>query len=58
MLREQTGAAIWLDFEYLVYREHKQRILAKLFRRYPADFVKAANLGEAMAAAGSSAGGT
>jgi hypothetical protein len=52
VMREQTGAAIWIDFEYLVYRESKQRILAKLFRRYPVDFVNAASLGDAIAAAG------
>jgi hypothetical protein len=50
-IREQTGAAIWIDFEYLAYRESKQRILAKLFRRYPVDFVNAAGLGDAIAAA-------
>jgi len=52
LLREQTAAAIWIDFEYLAYRERKQRVLAKLFRRYPVDFVHAAGLGEAIAAAG------
>jgi hypothetical protein len=51
LIREQTGAAIWIDFEYLAYRESKQRILAKLFRRYPVDFVNAAGLGDAIAAA-------
>jgi hypothetical protein len=56
--REQTGAAIWLDFEYLAYRERKQRILAKLFRRYPVDFVNAASLGDAFAAAGAGRNGT
>jgi len=58
LLREQTGSAIWLDFEYLAYRERKQRILAKLFRRYPVDFVNAANLGDAFAVAGAGSIGT
>jgi hypothetical protein len=50
-MREQTGAPIWIDFEYLVYRESKQRVLAKLFRRYPVEFVNAASLGDLIAAA-------
>jgi hypothetical protein len=52
VMREQTRAAIWIDFEYLVYRESKQRILGKLFRRYPVDFVNPQASGDAIAAAG------
>ncbi|HEY4441726.1 MAG TPA: hypothetical protein VGN14_14800 [Candidatus Elarobacter sp.] len=40
VLRERSGVAIWIDFEYLVYRGQKERILEKLMRRYPADFMR------------------
>lgn len=52
VLRERTGTAIWIDIEYLAYRERKQRILHKLLRRYPVDFVQRAGLAEQIEAAG------
>jgi hypothetical protein len=57
-LSRRIASAIRIDFEYLAYRERKQRILAKLFRRYPDDFVNAASLGDAIAAAGAESNGT
>jgi hypothetical protein len=52
VMRERTGTPIWVDIEYLSYRERKQRILHKILRRYPADFVQYANLVDLFEAAG------
>lgn len=54
VMRERTGAPIWVDVEYLAYRERKERILHKILRRFPADFVRHANLGDLIEAAGRS----
>ncbi|HEX3468372.1 MAG TPA: hypothetical protein VHT05_09870, partial [Candidatus Elarobacter sp.] len=50
VMRQRVGTPIWIDLEYLVYRGRKKRILPKLLRRYPADFVRDAQLTDMISA--------
>ncbi len=45
VLRRRATSPIWIDFEYLVYRSKRDRLVKRFLARYPADFVKEAQLG-------------
>jgi hypothetical protein len=38
VMRERTNSPLWIDVEYLVYRNEKKGLLRKYLRKYPTDF--------------------
>lgn len=45
VMRQRWSSPIWIDFEYLVYRSKRDRLVKGFLARYPADFVKEAQVG-------------
>lgn len=45
VMRRRASSPIWIDFEYLVYRSKRDRLVKRFLARYPADFVKEARVG-------------
>jgi hypothetical protein len=45
ILRRRTSSPIWIDFEYLVYRSKRDRLVEKFLSRFPAAFVEEAQVG-------------
>jgi hypothetical protein len=45
VLRRRASSPIWIDFEYLVYRSKRDHLVKRFLARYPADFVKDAQVG-------------
>ena len=52
VLRERMNQAIWIDFEYFSHRSRNGQTGRKALQRYPAAFVKSANLSEVFSLAG------
>lgn len=38
VMRERTNSPLWIDVEYLAYRNERKGLLRKYLRRYPAEF--------------------
>jgi hypothetical protein len=45
VLRQRASSPIWIDFEYLAYRSKRDRLVKRFLARYPAEFVKEAQIG-------------
>lgn len=48
VLRQRAPSPIWIDFEYLVYRSKRDRLVKRFLARYPADFIQEAQVGASL----------